>query len=86
MAVDTANKRASVQGYTFAYVNPAPDGTVDAADRAAVAGYYAGLTYQTEAPSDELTHNDESLEHNNINLEHQSLSLRHLRRSLEHNE
>jgi hypothetical protein len=40
MALDTVNKRRSVHGYTGDLVLPIPDGSVDAVDRAQVAGLY----------------------------------------------
>ena len=45
MAIDTENKRRSVQAYWIGAARPVPDGTIDASDRATSAGYYAGLTY-----------------------------------------
>lgn len=49
MAIDTENKRRSVQAYWIGGMRPVPDAIIDASDRAASAGYYAGLTY--DAPS-----------------------------------
>lgn len=48
MAIDTPNKRASVQAYGMGYTKPIPDGTIDEQDRAfAGAWLYAGLDYFT---------------------------------------
>lgn len=56
MALDTRNKRASVLGFALAalVVLPAPDATIDAADRQQVAFSYAGLLAGNPvvAPSD----------------------------------
>lgn len=49
MAIDTANKRASVQAYFLGGMRPAPDGTVDAGDRATLGWAYSGLTYTHSA-------------------------------------
>jgi hypothetical protein len=46
MAIDTAAKRASVQGYTFGLVRPPPDGEIGTVDRAAAAWFYAGFQFQ----------------------------------------
>lgn len=43
MAIDTENKRRSVQAYTFGLIRPVTDGTIDAADRAIVAWFYSGI-------------------------------------------
>lgn len=48
MAIDTENKRRSVQAYTFGLVRPIPDGTIAAPDRATSAWYYSGITYASE--------------------------------------
>ena len=45
MAIDTKAKRASVQAYLLGLMRPPPDGTVAAADRAAVGWFYAGIAY-----------------------------------------
>ena len=45
MAIDTQNKRRSVQAYLFGLVRPVADGTVGTADRPTVAWFYAGLAY-----------------------------------------
>lgn len=50
MAINTRNKRASVQAYTFGLQRPQPDGVIDAADRATSGWHYAGLTYAPPAP------------------------------------
>ena len=44
MAIDTENKRRSVQGYNIG-IMPVPDGAITAPDRATKAWLYAGLTY-----------------------------------------
>jgi hypothetical protein len=51
VAVDTRDKRASVLSYVgrLVVVPPLPDGTVGDADRAHLAGLYAGLTYDAVA-------------------------------------
>lgn len=41
MAIDTANKRRSVSGYTGLFYAPTPDGALDAQDRAQLAWLYA---------------------------------------------
>lgn len=51
MAINTKAKRASVQAYTLGLMRPPPDGSVDAADRAAEAWLYSGLTYAAPNPS-----------------------------------
>lgn len=45
MAIDTENKRRSVQAYLLGLVRPLADGTVGDADRATVGWFYAGITY-----------------------------------------
>lgn len=45
MAIDTENKRRSVQAYLMGAVRPVPDGTIDASDRACSAWFYSGLAY-----------------------------------------
>jgi len=47
MAIDTPNKRRSVQAYSMGQLRPAPDGAIDASDRACAAWFYSGLTYGT---------------------------------------
>ncbi len=44
MAIDTENKRRSVSGYGGAKVAPAPDGTIEDADRYHMGWIYAGTT------------------------------------------
>ena len=44
MAIDTQNKRRSVQGYTGTPVYPVPDGTITTPDFQDVGWIYAGLT------------------------------------------
>lgn len=50
MAIDTRNKRASVQAYTFGLQRPKPDGTINAADRATSGWHYSGITYAPPTP------------------------------------
>lgn len=50
MAIDTENKRRSVQAYWVGAARPVPDGAIGAADRATSAWFYAGITYAL--PSD----------------------------------
>jgi hypothetical protein len=50
MAIDTEDKRRSVQAYTMGLMRPVADGTVDAADRATCAWFYTGLTYSEPPP------------------------------------
>jgi len=45
MALDSENKRRSVQAYWVGLARPVPDGTIDASDRATSAWFYSGLTY-----------------------------------------
>ena len=54
MAVDSRNKRASVLGFGLAalLVMPAPDGTIDQADRQHVAYSYPGITAGTPIAPD----------------------------------
>ncbi len=49
MAIDSENKRRSVQSYSIG-LKPVPDGTVGAPDRAMCAGFYFGLTYEDPTP------------------------------------
>lgn len=55
--VDTRNKRASALGFALAalVVLPAPDATVDQADRQHVAFSYAGLSAQPPIPIPGMT-------------------------------
>lgn len=50
MALDTANKRRSVQGYTLTPIAPIPDGSIDAFDRAQMAWLYSGIESAPPAP------------------------------------
>ncbi len=52
-AVDTRNKRASAlnEGGPIVDVYPNPDATIDASDRAHIAGIYSGLDYESGPPS-----------------------------------
>lgn len=45
MAIDTASKRRSISAYTGLLIAPVADGTIGAADRAALAWLYSGLDY-----------------------------------------
>jgi len=47
MAIDTENKRRSVQSYWIGAARPVPDGTIAASDRAASGWHYSGLTYDS---------------------------------------
>lgn len=51
MAIDDQNKRRSVLGLGLApfIVLPVPDGTISAADRIHIAGYYAGIAIAAAA-------------------------------------
>lgn len=51
--IDSEDKRRSVQGYNFALVRPTPAGAITASDRAAVAGFYSGITYSEFVPDEE---------------------------------
>ena len=44
MAINTENKRRSVQGYGGVFMPPRPDGTINTPDREHVAWLYAGIT------------------------------------------
>ncbi len=46
MAIDSQNKRRSVQAYWLG-AGPVPDGTIGDSDRAHSNGFYAGITYGT---------------------------------------
>lgn len=50
MAIDTQNKRRSVQAYTFALMRPVNDGAFNVTDRPTVAWLYSGLTYPLSPP------------------------------------
>lgn len=50
MAIDTRNKRASVQAYYIGSMRPTPDAVIDAADRATLGWIYSGLSYAPPAP------------------------------------
>lgn len=50
MAIDTVNKRRSVQAYTLGLMRPVADGVIDAGDRAMVAWFYSGNTYPPTPP------------------------------------
>jgi hypothetical protein len=50
MAIDTRDKRASVQAYLFGMIRPTPDGVINASDRAMTGWLYYGLTYSPPAP------------------------------------
>ena len=54
MAVDTENRRRSVQAYTLGLMRPLADGTVGAPDRATVAWFYSGLTYAGAVAGEDL--------------------------------
>jgi len=45
MAIDSENKRRSVQAYTLGLMRPLADGTIDQSDRATVTWLYSGLSY-----------------------------------------
>lgn len=51
MAIDTEDKRRSVQAYTLGLVRPLADSAVEAPDRATAAWYYSGLTYNGTPPA-----------------------------------
>lgn len=51
MAIDTQNKRRSVQAYTLGLMRPVADGTIGMADRATVTWYYSGLSYDPNPPA-----------------------------------
>jgi hypothetical protein len=54
MAIDTENKRRSVQGYTIGGIMPVPDGTVGTTDRPSLAWLYAGISYAAVAAITDL--------------------------------
>ena len=54
MAVDTENRRRSVQAYTLGLMRPLADGTIGALDRATVAWFYSGLTYASPVVDEDL--------------------------------
>lgn len=45
MAIDTEDKRRSVQAYTLSLMRPSPDGSMSKGDRATLAWLYSGLNY-----------------------------------------
>lgn len=45
MAIDTEDKRRSVQAYSTGGMRPGADGTIDEGDRACAAWLYLGLDY-----------------------------------------
>lgn len=45
MAIDTENKRRSVQAYLLGLVRPVADGAITSPDRATVGWFYSGLAY-----------------------------------------
>lgn len=49
MAVDTRNKRSSVQAYTFGLMRPLADGAATEPDRATLAWLYSGIDYDSAA-------------------------------------
>jgi len=51
MAIDTENKRRSVQAYTLGLARPIADGTIDEGDRATSTWFYSGIDYDNPAPS-----------------------------------
>lgn len=51
MAIDTENKRRSVQAYTFGLLRPVADGVIDAGDRALLTWFYSGITYPATPPT-----------------------------------
>ncbi len=55
MAIDTAQKRRSVQASWPTCMLPVADGTISAPDRAQAAWFYAGQTYGAPAVSDPKT-------------------------------
>lgn len=50
MAIDTQNKRRSVQGYTAVVVYPVADGAITKPDREHAAWLYAGIPADGPAP------------------------------------
>ena len=51
MAIDTEDKRRSVQAYTLGLVRPVADNSVDVGDRATAAWLYSGLNYGGTPPA-----------------------------------
>lgn len=51
MAIDTQNKRRSVQGMHLGQVRPLADGTISEPDRAAVVWLYYGIDYESPVVS-----------------------------------
>jgi hypothetical protein len=43
LAIDTANKRRSISGYTGLVIAPVPDGAITAPDRLHIAWLYSGI-------------------------------------------
>lgn len=50
MAINTRNRRSSVQAYLFGMMRPLADGTINTADRATLNWMYSGLTYTPTPP------------------------------------
>ena len=50
MAIDTENKRRSVEAYTLGLMRPVPDSVVTMPDRATVIWLYSGLDYSGGEP------------------------------------
>lgn len=50
MAIDTEDKRRSVQAYTFGLMRPLADGSIDVGDRACATWLYSGLNYGPPVP------------------------------------
>lgn len=67
MAIDTENKRRSVQGYNIG-IMPVPDGTIGTADRATKAWLYAGIAYAVPVAIVYLSHLYSSRFHLHHNL------------------
>jgi hypothetical protein len=55
MAVDTENKRRSIQAYTLGLLRPVADATISVGDRAMLTWLYAS-EFSPEPPSGELTY------------------------------
>jgi hypothetical protein len=49
MAIDTEDKRRSVQAYTLGLLRPVADASVDTQDRPTVGWFYSGITYSAAA-------------------------------------
>lgn len=56
MAIDTRNKRSSVQAYYLGMMRPLADATINAGDRATLGWIYAGLAYSGVAPPASTRH------------------------------